>query len=236
MATWVRNGTGTAPTSTNADLAGTYELDNGTAPGDFDPAAVNSVRFEYRIQGVGTGDDDDTWDDLRLADLTLDGDGTQLANIDGNNNSNIGPNSPPVNSDTDETDSSPNNGQSVADWEGAELNVGAAVTRYAVYNQEMMADGLTLTMSLLVITIDYEPSSGAIVDGDGIGHGVSTALTAHDLLITSDGIGHASPSTLTTHNVIIAGSGVGRAVASSQAVGNSEVVSTGLLVHFATMV
>ncbi len=154
MATWVRNGTGTAPSTTDANLIGTYELDNATAPGDFDPAAVNSVRIEYRITGASFVDD--TWQNAARALLTLNGVGTTLATVDGNNQGGLGNEF----TDIDETDNSPNNGQSTAEWEGAELN---PPTDYATYNAEMMPDGGTLTMSVLVITIDYTPTSGQTI-------------------------------------------------------------------------
>ena len=49
MATWVRSLTGTAPSVTDGDLTGTASLDNGTAPGDFDPTAVDSVRIQWTV-------------------------------------------------------------------------------------------------------------------------------------------------------------------------------------------
>ena len=54
MATWTRSGTGTAPSGAGATpMTGDYALDTATAPTDFDPAAVTSVRIQWTVTGTG---------------------------------------------------------------------------------------------------------------------------------------------------------------------------------------
>ena len=153
MATWVRLGTGTAPSSTDANLTGTYELDNGTAPGDFDETAVNSVRIEFTI--TGTSFVDDTWNNPQNAWLTLNGQGSSIAIVSGTGDNGLGN----VASDTDETDSTISGGFTVAQWEGAEINE-ASGGGYTLWIQEMMPDGGNMVMSALTVTIDYDPLGG----------------------------------------------------------------------------
>ena len=176
MATWVRNGTGSYPTATNLDVSGTMELDNGTAPGDFDPDGVNSVRIQYDMEvtsGLFTSPEDHTV--LRNVELTLNGVGTALATIDGADTdisvSNIS---------TDETDSSIATGFSTAQWEGAELNPGdiGAVRNWTTYNQNMGPDGVAISVASspnVTVTIDYTPAAAGSDELDferGIHRGV----------------------------------------------------------------
>jgi hypothetical protein len=155
MATWVRSGTGTAPSVTDGDLTGTYELDNATAPGDFDPTAVTSVQIQYTITGSGFAGD--TWDDLRRAALTLNGAGAELAQVDGTDNTGLGNEG----SSTNETDSAGiPTGNSTADWEGAELNP-ASAGPYTTFNQDKGKDGGVQTMSACTVTITYTPVTTA---------------------------------------------------------------------------
>ena len=219
MATWVRNGTGTLPSNTDGHLTGTIELDNGTVPGDWDGTAVNSVRIQYRTEigsGSFTSPEDHTV--LRTVELTFNGVGTAIASISGTP-VDLDGGSDPV--DTDETDSSIGTGHSNAEWEGAELNPTdvAAVRNWTTFNQDMGKDGVLVQVAstglVVTVTIDYTPDAGVNVDGDGIGHAVSQALTAHDVVVIADSIGHGTPSALTAHDVVVNATGNGHAVSSS---------------------
>ena len=119
MATWVRQGTGTAPSSTNGDLSGRYSLDNGTAPGDFDETAVTQVDIAYTITGASFSDD--SWDDLRAA--TLDNGTVIGATINGTDNTGV----QNTTSNTNESDTSPNTGLTVAQWEAMAVSGGTGV-------------------------------------------------------------------------------------------------------------
>lgn len=157
MAIWIRNSSGSLPTATNSDLNGTIELDNGTAPIGFDPANVNSVRIQHRIHiGSGTFSGSENHTVLRTGDLTLNGNGSTIATINGSN-ATLDNGSGPI--DTDETDSSPNQSFSVAQWETAELNA-----TYTTFNQDMGPDGVLIsfaTPNFIVVTIDYEGGDSA---------------------------------------------------------------------------
>ncbi|MDX1450442.1 MAG: hypothetical protein R3246_15440, partial [Acidimicrobiia bacterium] len=157
MATWVRN-LSSGPSASDADVAGTVELDNGTAPGDFDPDAVNSVRIQMTF-GVSAGTlSDDTHTAHRAAALTLDGDGTDLANVDAGD-ATIDSGTTSVSLDL--TDSSIPTGHTAAEWEGTELNeIDAFHTVWTTYNQTKGKDGATVAVTAATVTIDYTPSSG----------------------------------------------------------------------------
>ena len=174
MATWVRQGTGTAPSSTDADLTGVYELDNATAPGDFDPAGVTAVRFEYTITGANFGPSSDTWDDFHRANLNRNGAGSALVQVNGspdtNGNENVGV-------DTDETGTTILGGPSTADWEGAELGPTSGGA-YTLFNQDMGPDGGVQTMSALVITITYTPTGSSLTESKDEAVGVTDSTTS----------------------------------------------------------
>ena len=150
MAEYVRNGTGTAPTSTNADLTGRYALDNATAPGDFDPAGVTAVQIVYTI--TGSAFVDDSWANLRAA--TLDDATNTAATIDGTDATGLGNEG----SATDETDSSPNTGLTTGNWEAMAVSGAATIDGvYTTWSQSAMPDDGIQTMSALTVTIPYDP-------------------------------------------------------------------------------
>jgi len=163
MALWVRNGTGSYPSNLDVAVTGTMELDNGTAPGAFDPAAVNSVRIQYDMEVVsGTFISPEDHTVLRTVELTLNGVGTAMASISGTP-TDLDNGTSPIS--TDETDSSIGTGFSTAEWEGGELNPTdvAAVRNWTTYNQDMAKDGVTIAVASspnVIVTIDYTPSSG----------------------------------------------------------------------------
>ena len=175
MATWVRNGTGTAPSSTDADLTANYALDNATAPGDFDPDGVNSVRFQYDI--IGASFTDDSWTDLHAVRLVESGIGTTAASIDQANDASLGNET----SSTDGTDSSIPTGWLVSAWESCDVRVIAA-SAYATYTTEMMPDGGTLDMANLVVTIDYTPDTSNHYDETGRTVAITSTVNATDVL------------------------------------------------------
>ena len=157
MATWVRNGTGTAPSVEDGDLTGTYELDNGTAPSDFDPDAVNSVRIQWTIAITAGTLVDDSWSGIPSTHnvaLTLNGNGTQLSEHFAQNGNVIDSGTSSMSSDS--TDSSIPTGHTVAEWEGAEVN--PANTNWATHTQDMKADSVTIEVTVLTVTIDYTPA------------------------------------------------------------------------------
>ena len=85
MATWIRNGTA-YPSAIDADVTGTLELTNGTAPGDFDADAVSSVQVEGTVQiqsGTFQADGAEFHTVYHQFDLTLNGNGTVVASFDG---------------------------------------------------------------------------------------------------------------------------------------------------------
>jgi hypothetical protein len=132
-------------------------LDNGTAPGDFDPAGVTSVQIAYTITGSSFAGD--TWDDLRIA--TLDDATNTAAFINGTDNSGLGN----VGSNTDETDSSPNTGLTQGNWEAMAVSGGTGINQnYTTWNQDKGKDGGVQTMSALVVTITYTPGSVIVYD------------------------------------------------------------------------
>jgi hypothetical protein len=156
MATWVRQGTGTAPSATNADLIGNYALDNATAPGDFDPAGVTSVRTEWTITGSGFGDD--SWDNVIGVALVGGVSSTEIGQHPGEGstgNKNVARSS-------DHTDSTGiPAGLTVADWEAAFVRGDGAADVWCLWNKVMGPDGSTLAASSLTVTITYTPGSAS---------------------------------------------------------------------------
>jgi hypothetical protein len=136
-------------------LVGPADLSNDTAPSDFDPAGINSVRFQWTLSHTGTISDD-SWS-INSTEIETTG-GTQLADVASSGTMNSG--TPSVTIDL--TDNSPNNGASVADWEGAQFN-GITAGSVAGFTQNMGPDGAAarILASSVTITIDYEPSSGS---------------------------------------------------------------------------
>jgi hypothetical protein len=217
MATWVRNGTGTLPSAIDTNMTGTVELDNATAPGDFDPAAVNSVRIQYRTQiqsGSFTSPEDHTV--LRTVDLTLNGVGLTIAEI-GGANTDLDNATDPV--DTDETDSSVNQAQTAAAWEGAELNPTdvAGALWWTDYNQNMGKDGVTIELVNVVVTIDYT-AGGATTSGilNGGGSIASTVISNRTTVAgTLNGGGSIAETVATVRSAAVTLNG-GGSLSSSQ--------------------
>jgi hypothetical protein len=169
MPTWVRNGTGTAPTSTGANLTASYALDNATAPGDFDPAGVTSVQIAYTITGASFSDD--TWDDIRWARL-FDGVSASGALINGTDATGL----QNEGSNTDETDNSPNTGFNTTQWQNMALHPTAG-SEFATYQAVKMNDSATLTMSALTVTITYTAGSTYDETGRAVVITSTTAMT-----------------------------------------------------------
>lgn len=158
MATWVRNLTGTAPSSAGADLTGAAQLDNATAPGDFDPAGVTSVRFQVTIRGGNpTTFVDDLWGERKRAGLWATTGSVTLASVD---DTDAGPGWANVSRGFDLTDSSPSTSASTAAWESAEIRADGATTTsdYAWYSIDMKNDGASLDITAITVTITYTPA------------------------------------------------------------------------------
>ena len=158
MADWVRNNAAAINGSTNSNLTGTVDLDNDTAPADFDPAGVTAVTVEVTV--TITGRVDDTFDMTTAEgwEIRLGGGGTTLAasGYDGGTGTGF------TSSNTASgIDLSPNNTASTAQWEGAELDDGGTSNAWAVYVQEMKADDATLDIAAgdITVTITYTPSA-----------------------------------------------------------------------------
>ena len=155
MATWVRTGS-TLTGSANSDVTGTIELGNGTAPADFDPDAVNSVRIQFTEEYASGTFDNDTFSAHQAADLTLDGAGSVLASVDATDQTiNDSADTFPV----DLTDSTIPTGFTTAQWEGAELNPGDASGVWVTFDQNMGPDGVAVRVTSITVTIDYTPSA-----------------------------------------------------------------------------
>ena len=189
MATWVRAGTGTAPSASGANLTGTYQLDNATAPADFDPDAVSSVRFQWTL--TGSGFSDDTWTDVGVR-LT---DGTNTpATAAGTGGSGLGNGA--VNNDV--TDSSVTTGFSAAQWEGMDLQ---GNTDWATYQADKMNDGATIAASSVTVTITYTPdASQNITPGAvtvNVTPGTVTATTGSVAITPAAVTVNATPGSLT---------------------------------------
>ena len=157
MATWVRNGTGTAPTATDADLVGSYALDNATAPADFDPAGVTSVQLQWTITGSGFGDD--SWNDDKGAALVTSG-GVELAQFPGGGPTGL-KNTSEANDVTDSTGIP--TGQTTAAWESAFVRGDGTVIpdEWVTWVKTKGPDGSTLAVSSLTVTITYDPATSS---------------------------------------------------------------------------
>jgi len=170
MATWARTNTNQLQ-SADLDLAGALDLDNGTAPGDFDPAGVNSVRFQLSVTGAAFGDD--RWTALRRASLSTPGAApnpdTVLATVDDTDASGLAN----TFNAFDLTDSAPDNAVTIADWEQSDVVAAgtSGTTTYATYQQTKGKDGSTLTIGVgdLTVTIDYTPAVAGPNEGSATG-------------------------------------------------------------------
>ncbi len=161
MATWVRNASN-YPSGFNADVLGTIELDNATAPGDFDPDAVNSVRIQMRVQIAsgsfqsGGAEFHDVWNH---ALLTLNGNGTTVSDNNDTDGRLDDTQTTPI--DLDVTDSSIATGFSIAQWEAMELNPGTS-SQWTDFVKNMGNDNVTVEVATspdVIVTIDYVPGA-----------------------------------------------------------------------------
>ena len=182
MATWVRTGTGTAPSVTDADLVGTYALGNATAPADFDGTAVTSVRCQWTI--TGSGFSDDSWnDDKGCALFTGTGELATFAGggTTGNQNTSIG---------EDRTDATPGSGNTAA-WESAAVRGDGTVIpdEWCTWVKVKGPDGSTLTISALTITITYTPTAS---DATASGTPTDQRDTATGTATSTDPVASAS--------------------------------------------
>lgn len=157
MATWTK--TFNQATATDANLAGPLTIaTGGTAPGDFDPAAVNSVRFLFTV-GYSSGTfNDDTWTVHGAASFGYSSGGYQeLASVDGADNT--------INDATDDfaydiTDSTGiPTGASTANWEAAQVTHTVALGNFATWNKSKGADGVTVRIHSVSVIIDYTPAT-----------------------------------------------------------------------------
>ena len=113
MATWIRSALGLQLSATDAGVTGSITLGNGTAPGDFDPAAVTSVRIQFSEEHTSGTFDNDTYTAHQAAMLTYNGvTSGELATVDeADETIDVFGESFAVNS----TDNTPNTGRSVAE-------------------------------------------------------------------------------------------------------------------------
>ena len=190
MAEWIRSFNGDFVGSANADLNGLQDLDNDTIPGDFDPAGVTSVQFEFTLShlgtfGTGSSADSHALQSVRIATTG----GTTLAQVAATGTITDGTATVVI----DLTDSSPNTGANSTEWSGARfIDVGAGTV--TVFNQGMGPDGVTpqILASSVTITIDYTPVAVAVVeqhsyrwehdyDGDEAGSTFTTDLNTQSV-------------------------------------------------------
>ena len=126
MATWTRSFTadlvGALP---NVSLTGPADLDTDTAPGDFDPTGVTSVRFQFTLSHLGTFNTGAGADSYALQSTEIQSSGAvQLATV-----ASTGTIEDTVDTIViDLTDSSPNTGATEANWTSAQFDaVGASL-------------------------------------------------------------------------------------------------------------
>ena len=158
MADWVRNNAAAINGSANSNLTGSVDLDNDTAPADFDPAGVTSVTVEVTVTITGRVDDTFSMTTAEGWEVRQGGGGTTLATSGYDTGTGTGFTSSNTASGTD---NAPDTGQSQALWEGAELDDGGTSNAWAVYVQEMKGDDATLDIAAgdITVTITYTPSA-----------------------------------------------------------------------------
>lgn len=132
----------------------------GTFPADFDPTAVNSVRFQYSL--TGTGFSDDTWTALNCGQLRDVSNTPEVgAQVNGADTTGLGNETHNV----DETDNSPTQAWTLTEWETNVVQFrsydGLGNTWAATYQSAKMADGgiISLGAAGVTVTIDYTPTS-----------------------------------------------------------------------------
>lgn len=153
MATWVRTLT-TGPTALDADLTGpTGALSNATAPADFDPDAVSSVRLQWTNGYVSGSFGGDSWDSNGAASFGYSG--TILAEVAAGATDIINVNGESFTYDV--TDSSIPTGSSVAQWESAVMSHTTGEGAFAHFTQDKGKDGVTVGVTNITVTITYTP-------------------------------------------------------------------------------
>jgi hypothetical protein len=184
MATWVRSFSSNLIGVSAEHLVGPADLDSDTAPSDFDPAAVNSVQFEFTLSHTGSFASGSGSDNYQLQNVEIQTSGSaQLAAIAASGTLDDGTATVVI----DTTDNAPNNGASIADWEGARFE--SQATNIAVFDQVKGPDGVVpqILAASVTITIDYEPGAeshsgaGAITAIGSIG-GVGKSRQEHQVL------------------------------------------------------
>ncbi len=151
--TWIWTGANNL-FSSDANLVGTMTVNKGTTPTDFAADKVLSVRIEVAITGSGISDD--TWDTTRDYRIATAPTGSIGAAINGTDQVGLQNETDA----TDLTDSSPNTGLTIGDWEAMEVYGGDLDTEdiWAIYQANMMADGGLLQITgatQITITITY---------------------------------------------------------------------------------
>jgi hypothetical protein len=223
VATWTRNGSGTFPNATDLDVTGTLELDNGTVPGDWDGAAVNSVRIQFTLailSGSFQSGGAEKHDVYGAADLTLNGNGTTIASVDGadgilddgtNGGSTVA---------TDETDSSIGTGHTDGEWENSELNPTGGSAQWTDYIKNKGADGVNVGIHAIgaIVTIDYTPASS---DKSGTGSESSESSGAATGVATLEISGSGSESSQSSGAATGTKTTLGTGSESSQSSGTS---------------
>lgn len=161
MATWVRTNTGTLPSATDADLTGSVALGNQFPPADFNPDSVNSVRIEATVAvtsgtfQAGGAEKHDVHHALEFGVpifLLASVDGADGILDDGTNGGSS--------SSVDQTDSTIPGGATELQWRISEVepqDVGG-VRRWTTFTQSKGADGVTVAVTSVTVTIDYSPA------------------------------------------------------------------------------
>jgi hypothetical protein len=160
VATWVRSFTADLVGTADVSLTATADLDNDTAPGDFDPAEVTAVQFAFTLSHLGTfgsGTQSDFFH-LQSTEIQDSTDSTQLATVASTGTIQDGV----ATVAWDTTDNSPNTGASTGDWEGARF--APVATDIATFEQTKGPDGVTpqILAASVTITITYTPPAGAV--------------------------------------------------------------------------
>lgn len=160
MATWVRSFSADLTGSSNSSLVGPADLDNDAPPSDFNPAAVNSVRFQFTLSHTGTISDD-SWA-LQEVEIETTG-GTQIASVNSSGTLDSGNSTVTI----DLTDATVNNGLTETDWQDAQFN--GTGTNIATFSQSMGPDGAAarILASSVTITIDYDPDLSQSIEVGG---------------------------------------------------------------------
>lgn len=175
MATWVRTLT-TGPTALDSDLTGpTGALSNATAPSDFDPDAVSSVRLQWTNGYVSGTFGGDSWDSNGAASFGYSG--TILAEVAAGATDIINTNGESFT--YDETDSTIPTGSTVAQWESAVMSHTTGEAAFAHFSQDKGKDGVTVGVTNITVTITYTPGS-ANYDETGRAITVTSTITSSD--------------------------------------------------------